>query len=65
MGKWNIPSLKQRMDEIRREMGRLLTEQTELLRKRRLTAEEVRRYEEFHERVQELFDEWQRLRNLA
>jgi hypothetical protein len=65
MGKWDIPSLEQRVEEIRLEIGRLLTEQTELLRKRRLTAEELRRYEEFHQRVQELFDEWQQLRNLA
>jgi hypothetical protein len=53
------------VEEIRLEIGRLLTEQTELLKKRRLTAEELRRYEEFHQRVQELFDEWQQLRNLA
>jgi hypothetical protein len=52
------------MSEIRREMGRLLTEQTQLLKKPRLTAEELCSYEECHQRVQELFDEWRRLRNL-
>ena len=62
MGDWDVPSLEQRVEEIRLEIGRLLTEQTELLRKRRLTAEQFRRYEEFQQRVQELFNEWQQLR---
>jgi hypothetical protein len=64
--KWNVPGHEERMSEISRELGRLLTEQTEFLRKgSRHTAEELREYEASRERVGELFAELEGLRKIA
>ena len=66
MSKWDIPRYEERMSEIRRELARLLTEQTEFFRKGpRHTAEELRDYEASRERVRELFAELERLRKAA
>ena len=66
MNKWDIPRQEERMSEIRRQLARLLTEQTELFRKGpRPTAEELRDYEASRERVRELFAELERLRSAA
>ena len=66
MSKWDIPGHEERTSEISRELGRLLTEQTEFLRKGpRHTAEELRDYEASRERVSELFAELERLRRIA
>lgn len=63
MSKWSIPKYEERMSEISRELGWLLTEQTEFFRKGpRHTAEELRDYEASRERVRELFAELERLR---
>lgn len=66
MSKWDLPGHEKRMSEISRELGRLLTEQTEFFRKGpRHTAEELRDYEASRERVRELFAELERLRGAA
>jgi hypothetical protein len=66
MSKWDIPGHEERVSEISRELGRLLTEQTEFFRQGpRRTAEELRDYEVSRERVRELFVELQRLRSAA
>ncbi len=54
------------MADISRELGRLLTEQTEFFRKgTQHTAEELREYEASRGRVRELFAELERLRKTA
>ena len=63
--KWDIPRHEERVAEIRRELGRLLTQQTEFFRKRAHTTEERREYEESRQRVRELFNELERLRGTA
>jgi hypothetical protein len=66
--KWESPKQQERMAEISRKLGRLLTEQTEFFRKgARMgnTPQEFRRYEESRERVRELFAELERLRKAA
>ena len=64
--KWDIPRHEERMVEISRELGRLLKDQTEFLRKRDShTAEGLREYEESQARVCEPFAELERLRKAA
>ena len=64
--KWNIPGHEERMADISRELGRLLTEQTEFFRKgTQHTAEELREYEASRERVREVFAELERIRKAA
>lgn len=65
MSRWDIPGHEERVSEISRELGQLLTEQTEFFRKGRHTAEELRDYEASRERVRELFAELERLRSAA
>jgi len=65
MSRWDIPGHEERVSEISRKLGQLLTEQTEFFRKRRHTAEELRYYEASRERVRELFAELERLRSAA
>jgi hypothetical protein len=63
MSKWDIPGHEERVSEIKRELGRLFTEQTEFFRKGpRHTAEELRDYVASCERVRELFAELEGLR---
>ena len=63
MSKWDILGHEERMSEISRELGRLLTEQTEFFRKGpRHTAEELRDYVASCERVRGLFAELEGLR---
>ena len=64
--KWNIAGYEERLADISRELGRLLTEQTEFFRKgTQHTAEELREYEASRGRVRELFAELERLRKTA
>jgi hypothetical protein len=54
------PGLSDRVSEIRRELGRLFTQQTEFFRKaaqKKHTSDEIREYEERRERIRELFAE--------
>jgi hypothetical protein len=56
------------MSEIRRELGRNFTQQTEFLRKGAQaghTVGDLHEYEESRERVRELFAELERLRKAA
>jgi hypothetical protein len=62
MAKWDIPRHEERMAEIRRELGKFLTLQTEFFRKRTHTTEDLREYQDSRQQVRELFDELEQLR---
>ena len=66
MSKWDIPRHGERISEISRELGQLLSDQTEFFRKgTRHSAEALREYGASRERVRELFTELERLRRAA
>jgi hypothetical protein len=68
MSRQDIPRHEERMSEIRRELGRNSTQQTEFLRKGAQaghTVGDLHEYEESRERVRELFAELERLRKAA